>query len=88
MEPKPVKCIHCDTWNLPDAKFCRTCGDDLEPHRQLQQIEEELEMREKILQEWGVSEGDTQNTQKSDNGGCASVILLVIAISGIIPFII
>ena len=88
MESKPVKCIHCGTWNLPDAKFCRSCGDNLAPYRQLQQIEEELEMREKILQEWGVSDDDTPNTQKTDNSGCASVILLFITLTGIILFII
>lgn len=91
MESKPVKCIHCDTWNFPDAKFCRSCGEDLEPHRQLQEIEEEIHMREKILQEWGVYDEDVQDaheSQKSNNGGCASVILLIISISGIVSLIV
>lgn len=88
MDSKPVKCLCCDTWNFPDAKFCRSCGADIETQRQLQQIEEEIEMREKILEEWGVTEDASQNTNKSDNGGCASVIILVVAISGIISFLI
>lgn len=69
MVEKPVKCIHCGTWNLPEAKFCRTCGDDLEPHRRLQEIEDELEMREKILQEWGVSDDDDQQLSQKPEGG-------------------
>lgn len=89
MENEPIKCICCDNWNLPDAKFCRNCGADLEDMRKLQQIEKEVDMRMKILEEWGVTEEEDESykaaaQQKSGNGGCASVIILLVAVAGVI----
>lgn len=82
MEPQPVKCLCCDTWNSPEAKFCKNCGEELEIHRKLQQIEQEIEIKEKILNEWAALEDEEQ--QQSSRSGCASTIILLISISGVI----
>jgi len=86
MEPQPVKCLNCDTWNLPEAKFCKTCGEELEPYRQLAHYEQELGVRKKFIAHIE-SLQEEERKQQVSNGGCASVIVLMITLSGIGPLI-